>query len=159
MPKCRNLSKPRGTSNELSRCAVSNIFCEIENAYSLRVRVSDLEGLSQEEDDMQRVNRYLFSFFFLTAALAAPSPMSAAARPQDNGRQEEHRRDDNDRNRFYDRDHKDYHNWNDNEDRSFRVYLGERHREYRPFAELKVKDQRAYWNWRHSHPDHDRDDH
>jgi len=22
-------------------------------------------------------------------------------------------------------------------------------------VELKVKEQRAYWNWRHAHPDHD----
>jgi hypothetical protein len=35
------------------------------------------------------------------------------------------------------------------------VYLGERHHEYHPFVELKVRDQRAYWNWRHHHPDHD----
>jgi len=111
--------------------------------------------LSQEENEMQSGHKYLFSFFVLTGALAAPSAMNAVPKPQDNGRQEEHRRDDNDRNRFYDRHHKDYHNWNDNEDRSFRVYLGERHREYHPFVELKVKEQNAYWNWRHRHPDHD----
>jgi hypothetical protein len=48
-------------------------------------------------------------------------------------------------------------NWNDNEDHSYRLYLGERHREYRPFAEMKEKEQRAYWKWRHRHPDHDHD--
>jgi hypothetical protein len=106
---------------------------------------------------MHRGYRYFFSSFFLTAALAVPAALSAAANPQDSGRQEEHRLDDNDRNRFYDRDHKDYHNWNDNEDHSYRLYLGERHREYRPFAEAKLKEQRAYWRWRHNHPDHDRD--
>ena len=111
--------------------------------------------LSQEENEMQCGYKYLFGFFVLSAALAAPSVMSGAAKPQDNGRQEEHRRDDNDRNRFYDRDHRDYHNWNDNEDHSFRLYLGERHREYRPFVEMKQRDQRAYWKWRHRHPDHD----
>jgi hypothetical protein len=100
---------------------------------------------------MQRSYQYIFSFFVLSAALAAPSAMNAAGRPQDNGRQEENH------NRVYDRDHKDYHNWDDNEDRSYRVYLGERHREYHPFVELKVKEQRAYWNWRHAHPDHDHD--
>jgi len=112
---------------------------------------------SQEENEMQSGHKYLFSSFVLAAALAAPSLMNAAAKPQDNGRQEEHRRDDNDRNRFYDRQHKDYHNWNDNEDRSFRVYLGERHREYHPFVELRVNEQDAYWKWRHRHPDHDHD--
>jgi Ni/Co efflux regulator RcnB len=121
----------------------------------LQAKDSEQEFWSWEEYDMQRGYRYLFSFFVLTAALAAPSAMNAAGKPQDNGRQEEHRRDDNDRNRVYDRDHRDYHNWDANEDHSFRVYLGERHREYRPFAEMKQREQRAYWNWRHRHPDHD----
>jgi len=106
---------------------------------------------------MQRSYQYIFSFFVLSAALTVPSAMNAAGQPQDNGRQEENRRDDKDHNRVYDRDHKDYHNWDDNEDRSFRIYLGEKHREYHPFVELKVKEQRAYWNWRHTHPDHDHD--
>lgn len=113
--------------------------------------------LSQEENEMKCGYKYLFSFFVLTGALAVPSAMNAVPKPQDNGRQEEHHRYDNDHNRFYDSHHKDYHNWNDNEDRSFRVYLGEKHREYHPFVELKVKEQNAYWNWRHHHPDHDHD--
>ena len=123
----------------------------------MQARDSEQELLSQEEEDMQRGYQYLFSFLVLTAALAVPSVMNASAMPQDNGRQEEHRRDDNDRNRFYDRDHRDYHSWNDREDHSFRLYLGERHREYRPFAEMREREQRAYWKWRHRHPDHDRD--
>jgi hypothetical protein len=41
-----------------------------------------------------------------------------------------------------------------------RAYLSEKHSDYRPFTELKQKEQAAYWNWRHSHPDDDhRDDH
>jgi Ni/Co efflux regulator RcnB len=124
-------------------------------AYSLRTKGSEREISSQEEDHMHSSYRHFLSAFFLTAALAAPTAINAATRPQDNGRQEENHRDDKDRNRVYDRDHKDYHNWNDNEDRSYRLYLGERHREYRPFAEVKQKEQRAYWNWRHEHPDHD----
>ena len=100
---------------------------------------------------MHSAHRYLFSSFILVAALAAPSGMKAAGQPQDNGHQEENR------NRIYDRQHNDYHNWDDNEDRSYRVYLTERHREYHPFVEIRVKEQRAYWNWRHRHPDHDHD--
>jgi hypothetical protein len=125
--------------------------------YSLQAKESELGLLSREEEDMHRGYQYLFSFLVLSAALAVPSAISAAARQQDNGRQEEGRRDDKDRNRIYDRYHKDYHNWDDNEDRSYRVYLGERHREYHPYIELRQKEQRAYWNWRLSHPDHDRD--
>jgi len=116
---------------------------------------SGKEFLSREEVSMKSGYRYLFSSICLTAALALPSAMSYAAPQQDNGRQEEHRRDDNDRNRVYDRDHKDYHNWDDNEDHHYRQYLGERHRDYHPFLEAKAKEQRAYWNWRHNHPDHD----
>jgi hypothetical protein len=104
---------------------------------------------------MHRGYRYLFSSFFLTAALVSPPAIRAATKPQDNGRQEEKHRDDKDQNRVYDRAHKDYHNWDENEDRSYRQYRSERHQEYRPFAETKQKDQTAYWNWRHSHPDHD----
>src|SRR5260370_37767287 len=97
---------------------------------------------------MHRDYRYLFGFFFLTAALAAPTAMSAATRPQDNGRQEERHRDNNDQNRVYDRAHKDYHNWNDNGDRSYRVCLGERHLEHHHFVEDREREQRSYWHYR-----------
>ncbi|HXJ44522.1 MAG TPA: hypothetical protein VNH18_34870 [Bryobacteraceae bacterium] len=143
--------------NSRGKCAVSNIFYADTRGYSSDAEISEREISIREEDDMHRGYQYFLSSFCLTAALAAPAAMNAAARPQDNGRQEEKHRDDKDQKRVYDRDHKDYHNWNDNEDRSYRVYLGERHREYRPFAELRTREQRAYWNWRHSHPDHDRD--
>ncbi len=106
---------------------------------------------------MHRGCRYLFSSVVLTAVLAMPSAMSAATRQGDNGRQEEYHRGKKDRNRVYDRDHKDYHNWDDNEDRSYRQYLQQNHRAHRRFAETNRRQQRAYWNWRHSHPDHDRD--
>jgi hypothetical protein len=114
-------------------------------------------NLEPGRGQMHSSHRYFLSVFFLTAALAAPSAIKAATRPQENGRQEENHRDDKERNRVYDRDHKDYHNWDDNEDRSYRLYLSERHREYRPFVEVNVKQQRAYWNWRHQHTDHDHD--
>ena len=104
---------------------------------------------------MQR--SYFFSSLVLTALLAAPMAISATAKPQENGRQDESRRDDKDRNnRVYDRAHKDYHNWDDREDHAYRGYLQGNHKEYRPFTEQSQKQQRAYWNWRHSHPDSDR---
>jgi hypothetical protein len=96
---------------------------------------------------MHRSCRYFFGFVVLTVALAAPAAISAAAKPQNNGHQEENR------NRVYDRAHNDYHNWDDNEDRSYRQYLGDKHRDYRPLGETNAKQQRAYWNWRHSHPE------
>jgi hypothetical protein len=100
--------------------------------------------------------RYVFSFFVITAALAAPSAIRA--RQQDDRHQEEHQRDGNrEGERVYDRSHKDYHNWDANEDHAYRGYLQGNHREYRPYAETNSRQQRSYWNWRHSHPDRDHD--
>jgi hypothetical protein len=31
----------------------------------------------------------------------------------------------------------------------------EQHRSYREYGHQNVRVQRGYWNWRHSHPDHD----
>jgi Ni/Co efflux regulator RcnB len=143
--------------NSAKECALLDIAPKAITAYSLLAKESGVGALEPGGKDMHRGYQYLFSFVLLSAALAAPSAVGAAAQPQDNGRQDEGHRDDKDRKRVYDRDHRDYHNWDDNEDRSYRVYLGERHREYHPFLELKVKEQRTYWNWRHSHPDHDHD--
>jgi|HubBroStandDraft_6_1064221.scaffolds.fasta_scaffold1703369_1 hypothetical protein len=99
---------------------------------------------SQEEDHMQSTYRYFVGSLILTAALAAPAAINAAA----NAPQEVQVR-------VYDHNHHDYHNWDDREDRSYRLYLSQRHREYHPYAEIREKDQRSYWNWRHEHPDHD----
>jgi hypothetical protein len=118
-----------------------------------------MEILSQEEEDMHHSYRYFFSSFVLTAALAAPLAISATAKPQDNGRQEDNHRDHRDQNKVYDRSHKDYHNWDDNEDRSYRQYLGEQHKDYRDYSRLKRNEQNQYWNWRHSHSDGDQERH
>ena len=90
------------------------------------------------------------SFLFLTAALTAPLATRAAA-----AQEVIIRRDDGDHTRYYDRNHRDYHQWNDREDHSYRIYLGERHRDYREFRRESHRRQRAYWHWRHSHPDRD----
>jgi hypothetical protein len=44
-------------------------------------------------------------------------------------------------------------NWDEREDRAYRHYMEERHEQYRKYDKLKEKEQRDYWNWRHSHPD------
>jgi hypothetical protein len=88
---------------------------------------------------MKRTNRYIAAMF-LTAALAAPTVILAAATPQD------------DRG-VYDRDHKDYHKWDDHENGAWHRYLGENHRDDHEFAKSNKKEQREYWKWRHSHPD------
>jgi hypothetical protein len=81
--------------------------------------------------------------FILTAALAAPVSLVAAAVPQDASVQV----------RVYDKDHKDYHNWDDHENQQWHVFLTENHRKDHEFAKSNKKEQSEYWNWRHDHPD------
>jgi hypothetical protein len=89
-------------------------------------------------------------WLFLAAALVAPSAIMAAASPQPT--QDEHRDKDH---RYYDEDHKDYHGWDAKEDHAYREYLKGQRKTYRAFDKLERKEQQAYWNWRHDHPDHD----
>lgn len=98
---------------------------------------------------MHRGYRYLSSLL-LTAALAAPVAMMAAASPRDD-RNHENRPNENNK-RYYDKGHKDYHNWDANEDRSYQRYQTEHHQR-RAFVQLNTRQQNGYWNWRHSNPD------
>jgi hypothetical protein len=89
---------------------------------------------------MLHLNRYLGSLL-LAAAVVAPTFVVSTAQAQDVNV------------RVYDRDHHDYHNWDDHENLAYRRYLEENHREYRDYNRQNRRDQRAYWNWRHGHPD------
>src|ERR1700736_4264747 len=75
-----------------------------------------------EDYFMHHIDRYIGSLL-LAAAIAAPTAIMAAPKPQDANVQV----------RVYDRDHRDYHNWNDREDHAYRGYLTERHRPYREY--------------------------
>jgi hypothetical protein len=102
-------------------------------------------GISGLEDCfMHRIDRYISSLL-LAAAIAAPAVVVAEAGTQEASVQV----------RVYDRDHRDYHNWDDREDRAYRNYLAAQHRSYRQYNRQHYRVQRHYWNWRHSHPDHD----
>ena len=83
----------------------------------------------------------------LTAVLAAPLSVMAAPVPQEAGVQV----------RVYDRNHKDYHNWDDHENRAWGVYLSENHRRPHEYSRANKREQSQYWNWRHAHPDDDRE--
>jgi hypothetical protein len=85
------------------------------------------------------------SLLVLATAVAAPTAIMAAPKPQDASVQI----------RVYDRDHRDYHNWDDREDRAYRRYLAAQRRSYREYHRQHYIVQRHYWNWRHSHPDND----
>ena len=79
---------------------------------------------------------------FLTAALVAPLATKISAAPQLVSV------------RVYDRDHRDYHNWDDNEARVYEGYRKD-HTDFKvTFGKNNRKQQSAYWNWRHEHPDH-----
>ena len=107
-------------------------------------------GISHfKKNDMHRGYRFL-STLFLTAALAAPVAMMAAASPQEN-REQENRQGENNK-RYYDKHHKDYHNWDGNEDHAYQRYQTEHHQK-RAFVQLNTRQQTVYWNWRHNNPD------
>ena len=99
---------------------------------------------------MQRGYRY-FCSLFLAAVLAAPVALMAAGSPQENKDQENRQAENN--KRLYDKGHKDYHTWDSNEDRAYQRYQTEHHQK-RAFVQLSSRQQTAYWNWRHSNPDH-----
>jgi Ni/Co efflux regulator RcnB len=81
----------------------------------------------------------------LCTALAVPM----LARAQD---RDEHR-DAQEVRHYEDREHHDSHEWNEKEDQAYRRYLQERHKKYRDFSKASKKEQQAYWNWRHDHPE------
>jgi Ni/Co efflux regulator RcnB len=97
----------------------------------------------------------LLSSILLTAALAAPVAMMAAASAQDDRKQDDKQGENK---RYYDKSHKDYHNWDSKEDGAYQRYQTEHH-EKRGFAELNSRQQGAYWSWRHNNPDHEQSDH
>lgn len=108
---------------------------------------------------MHRGNKYLASLF-VSAALMAPLGAFAMAAPQDDHErheQEEHER--REQGRVYDPYHKDYHNWDQREDEVYRHWLDERHEGYVDYQRLKHKEQKAYWQWRHEHEEHERMEH
>jgi type III secretory pathway component EscR len=55
--------------------------------------------------------------------------------------------------KYYDRDHKDYHVWNDSENTAWTRYQDENHIKAHDWKKANKKEQQAYWNWRHDHPD------
>jgi hypothetical protein len=119
-------------------------FIATPEAHSRDTGILNL-GLSESEDYiMRRIERYISSLI-LAAAIAAPALIVAEAKAQEASVQV----------RVYDRDHRDYHNWDDREDHAYRGYLVEQHRSYRAYDRQHYRVQRHYWNWRHSHPDHD----
>ena len=58
--------------------------------------------------------------------------------------------------RVYDPYYSDYHVWNGQEVVYYQQWSRENHRdEHRDFRKLPPGEQKEYWNWRHSHGDHD----
>jgi hypothetical protein len=84
----------------------------------------------------------LFSSLFLATALASSALSTACA--------EHHYY------RAYDPYYSDYHVWNHDEVVYYNQWAREYHRDpRREFRRLPPEEQKEYWNWRHSHGDHD----
>ena len=103
---------------------------------------------------MRRMHRYLGSLL-LSVALIAPVGIQAGSNFRDDSRQDARERNERDQRRYYDRDYRDYHRWDNREDGRYRSRGTERHEAYRPFYKLHRAKQRAYWKFRHEHPDRD----
>ena len=61
--------------------------------------------------------------------------------------------------RVYDPYYSDYHTWGPDEDAYYHQWYTVTYhdRGYRDYKHLNRDEQRNYWNWRHSHQDHDHD--
>jgi hypothetical protein len=86
------------------------------------------------------MNRYLSACLLSTCLLV---PMAVRA-DDDNHQQNK---------RYYDRDAKDWHEWNQNEDQVYHRYLQDQHLTNHDWAKANRKEQKAYYRWRHNHPD------
>ncbi|MDP9268203.1 MAG: hypothetical protein M3P27_07730 [Acidobacteriota bacterium] len=90
---------------------------------------------------MQRLHRYLVSFLLFAALIV---PVGLQAKDHCPAREGKHG--------YWDSDHKECHYWNDREDHSYKTWQTE-NKVDRAYARLRAKQQRAYWKWRHEHPD------
>jgi hypothetical protein len=59
--------------------------------------------------------------------------------------------------RVYDPDYNDYHTWNNHERTYYRQWEAETHRRDEDYQKRNRDEQNEYWNWRHHHPDNNRD--
>jgi hypothetical protein len=92
-----------------------------------------------------RFTHRCISSLLLAATLGAPVAVLATPGQKDVGVQV----------RIYDSRHKDYHNWDDHENHAWGLYLSSNHKKDHDFSKSSKKEQSQYWDWRHSHPDHD----
>ncbi len=73
-------------------------------------------------------------------------------------RAQDHDHDDHDHDHpaarvYVDREHGDKHEWNDHEATTWNSYRSEHHVRTTDFDRASKRQQQAYWNWRHEHPD------
>jgi hypothetical protein len=85
--------------------------------------------------------RGFISSIILTAAFSAPVVIAAAPAGQEV------------QVKVYDKEHKDYHNWDAHENDAWLRFQDENHWKHHDYAKAEKKQQEAYWNWRHAHPD------
>lgn len=120
---------------------ISPQHIEPQWVYSVDLDFTKKNTLEIEEDhfEMEGKSRFLSSCF-LAAALACSVLGAGCAHHYY---------------RVYDPYYSDYHVWNGEEVGYYHTWARENHvDEHRDFRKLPAEQQKAYWNWRHSHGDH-----
>jgi hypothetical protein len=84
-----------------------------------------------------RLNSLTRRLPFILAGIFATTSLTACAHPVE----------------YYDPVYADRHRWDDREDIAYRRWEGERKFEHVEYERRGVEEQRAYWNWRHAHPE------
>ena len=92
------------------------------------------------------MKRLLITMLFAGLSLT-PAILTAQDHDQDHHDQDRHAKV------YYDRVHKDKHEWNDNESSSWDHYRQDHHVTVTEFDRASKRQQQAYWNYRHDHPD------
>jgi hypothetical protein len=73
----------------------------------------------------------------MVAGILSTGALAACAHPRD----------------IYDPAYNDTHRWNTREETAYRRWEGERSLQHAEYARRSADEQRAYWTWRHAHPD------
>ena len=111
------------------------------------IRERELFFCGMENDEMNRVDRYVFSLL-LGAALGAPVFLAVLV-PQEDAVRDKDAHDE----RVYGKDHNDYQRWDEHQNEAWKRFLVENHRNDQDFSKASEKEQTEYWDWRQAHPD------
>ena len=84
-----------------------------------------------------RLNILLRRAPFIVAGIFATTSVAACSRNRE----------------YYDPVNNDRHRWDSREEAAYRRWEAEQRYEHMTYDRRQVEQQRAYWTWRHSHPE------